>query len=543
MPSHTPEQLAIIAAARDTDDNLIVDAKAGSGKTFTLLELLPTLRGTTQLQAFNKSIATELQQRAKRKLTFEQRLNVSIGTCHSFGLAAYRKNSNMGRKLQINGGKLAFLYKDLFLKGASPEQFRKLSKISYTIRQFVSAAKNSGIGLVSGHEFFPDISDRNAWASLAEHFSLDLALEKEGILLDRGIDMAMRLLALNNATRGMIDFDDMIYFPLLDDISLPSYHNVLIDEAQDISATRRELAFRSLAKSGRIIAVGDPNQAIYGFTGADAASLPNIAARAKNRGPTTHLSLSICFRCDERIIREAQRKVPAIQPRPAAPPGVVDSITLEDDFSALAAAVEPGSAILCRLNRPNVAAALALLSANKQCKIEGRDLGQRLLSHLKKASPAHAVQPLSRTRLETEIWGEEEVAMLAAAGRGGQAALLVDELEALMLLIDKCLSEGQTRYTDLENLIKTLFADDIPPSRIITLSSVHKAKGREWPRVFILGRRDYMPFFLAEQDWELEQEDNLIYVAITRAEHHLTYVHGVKSILDKRANSFKGDNV
>ena len=75
--------------------------------------------------------------------------------------------------------------------------------------------------------------------------------------------------------------------------------------------------------------------------------------------------------------------------------------------------------------------------------------------------------------------------------------------------------------------------DDAHKQRCILLSSVHKAKGLEWPRVYLLGRSDYMPFFKAELDWELEQEHNLIYVAITRAKHELIEVTGVRSALDK----------
>jgi superfamily I DNA/RNA helicase len=52
-------------------------------------------------------------------------------------------------------------------------------------------------------------------------------------------------------------------------------------------------------------------------------------------------------------------------------------------------------------------------------------------------------------------------------------------------------------------------------------------------RVFILGYSDYMPFHLAKALWEKEQEQNLIYVAKTRAERTLVYVNGVQSALDR----------
>jgi superfamily I DNA/RNA helicase len=79
----------------------------------------------------------------------------------------------------------------------------------------------------------------------------------------------------------------------------------------------------------------------------------------------------------------------------------------------------------------------------------------------------------------------------------------------------------------LEELIDNLFSDYDPAteSKVLTFSTVHKSKGLEWPTVFLLGRNLWMPSPMAEQPWELEQEKNLIYVAITRAMLHLVEVN------------------
>jgi len=52
---------------------------------------------------------------------------------------------------------------------------------------------------------------------------------------------------------------------------------------------------------------------------------------------------------------------------------------------------------------------------------------------------------------------------------------------------------------------------------------VHKAKGLEWLRVFILDR-DRMPSRWARRDWQVQQEENLIYVAYTRAKEELYFL-------------------
>ncbi|MEY9138574.1 superfamily I DNA/RNA helicase [Bradyrhizobium diazoefficiens] len=51
----------------------------------------------------------------------------------------------------------------------------------------------------------------------------------------------------------------------------------------------------------------------------------------------------------------------------------------------------------------------------------------------------------------------------------------------------------------------------------LTLSTIHKSKGREWQRVFWLDRLNTCPSKYAKLEWELEQEMNLCYVAATRS--------------------------
>lgn len=523
MFNPTQEQIAIFEHIEHTDENLVIDAKAGTGKTSTLIRALALLRGTVSLQAFNKSIAVEVQEKAGRLLSFEQMLSISISTVHSHGLSAFRK---AGMRPKTLGSKLNFMLKDQLALGYDEDDdiHRNRSKIA----NLASMAKNAGFGLSSDYENFPSIEDKNAWLDLAEHFNIEDELVGD-TSIQTIIAEAQRLLKLSNARVNSIDFDDMIYLPLLHNLPIPLYDNILLDEAQDINATRREMAFRSMTPGGRIIAVGDPNQAIYGFTGADVASLARITSRAKAKV----LPLSTCWRCDGRIIAEAQQYVPAIKCRPGAEElGQVASVNFtEDDFLSLP---QPGDAILCRLNKPNVAVALGLLRRGQRPRIEGRDLGRRLLTHLQSATDLYALQPLDVSRLDLDNYLDAETDKLLAKNREAAITLLEDEVEAVQLLIDRCIELKTPSYQALEGLINSLFGDDVSSSQVITLSSVHKSKGREWKRVFILGYEDYMPFHLATAPWELEQENNLIYVAQTRAEKTLVYVNGVQSAIDRK---------
>lgn len=551
MSNLTPEQLAAQNfAIANPSRSMVIDAKAGSGKTTWIVRTLSKLRGETALLAYNKAIANELKLKTSNipGLSF----TTTIGTCHSFGLGILRPILQQeGIKFpKVEGGKLHFLLKrHLDAKPSHAKLFNERRAGTAAISRLVSAAKNSGVDLPGPAFDDNKSSSDDFWLALLDHFSLDMELEDAGVDLDGAIDVARALLDQSNRQRAQIDFDDMIYLPLLlQPQSQPFrnlFDNVIIDEAQDISATRRELARRSIKpETGRMIAVGDPNQAIYGFTGADADSIPNIIREMD----AEVFPMSICFRCAPAVIAEAQVQVPSIVAAPGREGGKVGTFSIYDWFSgeskiptdtSVWGEVKPpepaaGDAILCRLNRPNVAVALELLRLGKRCKIEGRDLGGKLLSHYKAAFSMYAHQPLQDGLDDLDEWKAEREQTLLSKGKFPAVALFVDEVDCLTLMIERTLAVGGNAFTDLEKEITQLFSDDVPASAFITLSSVHKAKGREWPRVFILGPDSYMPFHVAQKDWERKQEQNLIYVAKTRAEEELYYVHHVKQWLDDR---------
>lgn len=520
MINHTPEQLAIIDAAASTNSSLVIDAKAGSGKTSTLLELIPKLRGDSLLNAFNRSIADELRLKAGRKFDFMTMATLQISTVHSHGLKAFNQ---AGLRAKTLSGKTQFMLKDMLDSTVRSDDdiWRNMGKVT----RLVGAAKSAGFGLDSSYEVFPSIADEDAWLDLAEHYNLEDDLVGD-IEIHEVCELARKLLIQSNQRTNSIDFDDMIYLPLLLDLPIPTYANVLIDEAQDINATRRELAFRSIKPAGRLIAVGDPNQAIYGFTGADVASLEKITRRAK----AEVFPLTICWRCDAEIIRAAQIQVPEIQARPGAPDGQVLNIDFEEgNFLDLP---KPGDAILCRVNKPNVAVCLGLLRRGVRAKIEGRDIGKRLEHHVQKANPLYASQPLEDTLLDLGTYKETEIQRLVAKNKPeSHIALLEDEIEAAELILQRAL-ETSSDYSAFTALLADLFGDDVSKA-YVTLSSVHKSKGREWPRVFILGYEDWMPHRMAKMPWEKVQEQNLIYVAKTRSAHTLVFVNGAQSAIDR----------
>jgi superfamily I DNA/RNA helicase len=355
--------------------------------------------------------------------------------------------------------------------------------------------------------------DEGAARLLVAHHDLEEKLgNEEGSdspedLLTLGLQWASRILTYSNRVGDtQIDFDDMIYLPLLNNTSFFQQDWVLIDEAQDTNRARRLLAHRMLRPNGRLIAVGDPRQAIYGFTGADADAL-DIIGREFN---ATWLPLTITYRCPKAVVQHAQQWVTHIEAADSAPEGMVGEVS-EQEFRKLTPKIT--DAVLCRNTKPLVQLAFDLIRRSVPCHVEGRDIGRGLEVLATRWKTAHTMLDL---QLKLDEYLAAERTRLLARGNDAKLHVVQDKVETLFVLMERFNSSDPLSM--LTTFIRQLFKDtDGRPAQTVTLSTVHKSKGREWDRVFLLGRNKYMPSAFAKQEWQIEQEENLIYVAVTRA--------------------------
>lgn len=189
-----------------------------------------------------------------------------------------------------------------------------------------------------------------------------------------------------------------------------------------------------------------------------------------------------------------------ISAAPDAPPGSITTLLTYSvsDFP-------PTSAVLCRNTAPVVRHALTLLRKRVPCHVLGRDIAEGLVDLLDKVRTGRAA---SLTENLSAYCGREVSRKLNRGDAVGADAIR-DRCDALTLFLAE---------PDPASAIRTLFRDG--PG--ITLSTIHKAKGLEWDTVFILDR-DLLPSPWAK-GWQLEQERNLHYVAVTRARVDLRYI-------------------
>ena len=320
----------------------------------------------------------------------------------------------------------------------------------------------------------------------------------------------MKVLQESNARTDTIDFDDMVYLPVLHRVRFWRYRWIFLDEAQDTNPARRALVRAMLAPGGRLVAVGDPRQAIYGFTGADADSLDLI----RRDFGAIEMPLTVSYRCPTTVVGFARTWVDHIQAHPSAPAGSVSSIAYEDLFAR--PDLKAGSAILCRNTRPLVALAFALIRRKIAAKVEGREIGNGLIAIVTRWKRIKTLPPLETKLTE---WSEKQIARATARGNGELAQQVEDQLETIKVFIDGCREAGQDTVAALADSIQSLFGDEV--TETLVLSTIHKSKGREWEAVFWLDREHTCPSKWARQAWEQGQEDNLCYVAATRAKTHL----------------------
>lgn len=261
-------------------------------------------------------------------------------------------------------------------------------------------------------------------------------------------------------------------------------------------------------------------QAIYGFAGADAESMSRMAREleATTVGCVT-LPLTVTRRCGKAIVEEAKRIVPNFEAFETNGEGKVSRAvfsakgTTAETYHKL---VNDGDMVLCRVNAPLVSECFRFLKAGRKAIIRGRDIGQGLISTVKKMKADNVADLIGKL----SDWLHSEVTKENAKRNPSESKIigLQDRFDCLT-----CFAESATTVDGVIAKIESVFSDTNGSG--IVLSSVHKAKGLEADRVFLLQpEKATIPHPMARTKWQVEQEWNLLYVATTRAKNELVYV-------------------
>jgi DNA helicase-2/ATP-dependent DNA helicase PcrA len=513
----SPQQEAIFDFVKTGTGNALLRAVAGSGKTWTLVQLLQFLDGQVALAAYNTAIAKELEDKVSKIENLKPK--VSVGTCHRFGRQALVKKFP---KAKLPGrddrSKIDVLMEEI----VHPKTHQKgvPDELKSFVRKAYELARQSGAGVLPEFPF----TKQDAWLELVDHFDLmdefansegDLPLDIDQ-LVGQGCNWTVYIIKYGiQRCEDIIDFGDMIYVPLYLNLRFWTYNWVLVDEVQDINPTRRAIIKKMLAPGGRAIFVGDDRQAIYGFTGADAKSFENIRKEFNCKD----LDLTWSFRCPKSVVRFVKQWVNHIESTPDALEGEVLTID-EKDFWNQMDQLSITDAILCRNNAPLCTLFFDLLMRGIPSHIEGRDLSGKLLKLINRWSK---IKTLTSLENKLFVYKEKEIQKGMQSGKEQKASEIADTVDSIMAIISG-LPLGSS-VDDLRNKITSMFQDtNGDKSKTLTLTTIHKSKGREWNKVYWYGRNRYNPSPYARQDWQVLQEQNLMYVAGTRAKMTLVEI-------------------
>lgn len=463
----TEEQAIIRAAGRETKDNLIIRALAGAAKTSTLIVLARAIQVPILSIAFNVKVAKEMKERMPG--------NVTAKTLNSVGHTAWGKA--LGRRLVIDKDKVYNICKDLVDK-LPGDQKSEGYEIFSDLMQNVRMGKTSGFlpknfpgrGLINEEEFLA---------------SLD---EEPTPLMEELVLEASRISA-RQALSGMCDFDDQILMPTTCGGVFEQFPLVLLDESQDFS----ELNHVMLSKfcKNRVIAVGDENQSIYGFRGAHQNSMDLLEQTFSMK----RFGLTVCFRCPTSVIKEAHFRTPHMQARPDAPEGQVRRLT---KWSV--ADLHEDAVILCRNNAPLFKMAITLLKNERYPELVGADIGKSLIKIMKKLGPS----TLEIADAESLLVQWRETKLEKSRNPGS----IIDQFECIKVFFDQATTlGGAIAYAEML----------LSRGGAVRLMTIHKAKGLEFPNIYLLDRE-------LIRTANSTQEKNLLYVGITRAKETLTYI-------------------
>lgn len=485
----TPEQEAIVEAVRTTSDSLLISALAGAAKTSTLvlsasaLPLVPTAS-----IAFNKKIAEEMSRRLPS--------HVFSKTLNSIGFQTWMKTT--GKKFKVEGDKMFSLLKEE-ADAYSGDDRRSINEAFASILRAARRAKSLGYVPDQYAKLGKPLASVEDWL---DSVGDELDVELDDFLLGVTDKILAKSIALGYT--GLIDFDDQIYMPTIFNGAFPRFSVLMVDETQDLSPLNHEMVERMVGE--RLIAVGDPNQAIYGFRGAHHSSMSLM----KDRFNMREMTLSVSFRCPKAVIRKAQSRVPHMTWPEWAEEGKVESLP---EWSA--ADIPDGAAIICRNNAPLFSCALALIRRGRSVKLMGADIGPALVKLLRKMGDGN----LKRQDLYLAIdkWERLELQKARETRRAG----ISDRADCLRVFAEY----GETLAQAVawaENLFSS--------NGQILLMSGHKSKGLEFDIVFHLDPWR-IPSKYAKRaaedgdDSKLQQELNLRYVIETRAKREMYLIN------------------
>jgi len=569
-----------------TPEDIMINALAGTGKSTQLKHL------SSFIEPGQRWLYLVFNKKNQLEASAEFPEGVDVATTHSFlGNVLKQSDPESGGKTKLppmeeKGTKLSRILDQLVPRDTGRgrdrrhnsiyRQFRwsavsRIKKIAELAKSFAVNPNDPEftqklVDIIGKYSIDMDLSterqsqDRDYTPEMLEHvkelllYSLPGALPKE----------------FDKKDANTRDQDDTLWYAAInaDQINWGAlgYDVVLMDEVQDFNQCQLVMAQKLKEAGARVIGVGDPNQAIYGWRGADAEAFEKLQEIVtEDRSPA--MELPINFRSLPAIIDFVNQNT-HVKNLEAAPQEFWDAKGIDPNSGQVNIDVDTDAfirqlpqeytqnnrqlaqetAIISRTNAPLVEHALGMLRNDIDFQILGRNLSRELIDHINKVTwykPTRKTLPELDRDLANHLdelqdeWGDK-------VSKQEELKSIEQTTEALQgvlnHVIDPAFIQRERRQiktaNDFIGYIEEKLSGQDPdnaadyaklkakkqrnPRGFVTLTTAHKSKGMEWERVFILEPGSFDPS--REQiktEAEAQQERNLWYVGLTRARSNL----------------------
>lgn len=463
----TPEQQSALDLFR-SGDSMVIEAGAGTGKTSTLIMIGDSTDARGQYVAFNKAIVTEAGSKLPR--------NVAANTAHSLAFQAIGKTySHRLRAPRVKPWDLARMLdveRFVIRYGSQTKTLDAGFLAGLVMRGITRFCQTADLQPMPKHIPYVDGIDVPTAQGHRTYVNNDR-------LRDQLADALAYAWADLTKTQGQLPFRHEHYLKLwqLSDPKIPAEF-ILFDEAQDANPVMAAIV--AAQEHAQCVYVGDSQQQIYEFTG---------AVNAMAEFDATHRTfLTQSFRFGDAVAETANlvlSKIPSADLRLRGFEKISSTVETLDDPRA----------ILCRTNARSVEELLTETERGRRAHLVGG--GGEVAAFARGAKSLQDGKHSSHPDLACfGSWGE----VLDYVDNDPQGS----ELAGMTKLIQKF---------GVETVLRALDGNAQASTADVTISTAHKAKGREWSSVKIAN--DFPP------EVEGDAEFRLMYVAVTRAQHVL----------------------
>jgi superfamily I DNA/RNA helicase len=515
-----PEQQACIEAI---DGDIVVIAGPGAGKTATLAQRYIRMlgRGIPMSDILNLTFTSAAADEMVRRVGLLNADQV-FRTFHSWAMDLLRRERAFlpfpvcDTIIPVKGEKFE-LMKSLLKTYPAITTYRSLDeRLSEWKRSNIEPEQAMEEGYNNGTDFWYAAAYRDYEKKCREQGWLDFdSLMKETVKLLEGNDE----LRIRNKRKY-----------------------VSVDECQDTDVVQFQLL--KLIYGGNIFVVGDENQLIYEWRSAQCGNLSNFS-RTFPGAKTLYLGQN--YRSTQHLVRFFKSIIPvdnglASHMISEREEGIPPTFTRFDDDLQEASVVlskikdVEHTAVIARTNRQLINIQKRCLGLGIKSKILGqKDLWQKAeVKHLLDLTNERASDPRPAHEVMTELMTRENLIYKYHNTNGPNEAPPIENLNGIIKLAAK----RGTVPEFMTWLRKLTYAKKSVKNPILSLTTVHQAKGKEWKYVYVIGvNQKLMP----HQDGEFLEEARIFFVACSRAadELHISYFGPRSEFL----NDFQGDIV